>query len=248
MLRYKRVLIKLSGGAIAGHSDGSSFDAGRVQFIVDELLSAKDLGVEIVIVIGGGNIFRGRISEQWSIDRVEADSMGMLATVLNSIMLRAAIKARGEQYEARVMTAIPMEWVAEPYIRLRAVRHLEKGYIIILAGGIGQPFVTTDYPAVQRALETHSEAILVAKHGVDGIYTEDPRKVPTARRYASLSYDECIKADLKVMDQSALALAREYGACLHVFDFDRPGSIRAIVTGEKVGTYVSADSPCVFAE
>jgi uridylate kinase len=245
MLRYKRVLIKLSGGAIAGEQQ-FGFDPASVDFIVREVLSARDLGVEIVIVVGGGNIFRGRISEEWSIDRVEADSMGMLGTVINAVMLRAALKSRST-YETRVMTATSMEWVAEPYIRLRALKHLEKGYIIVMAGGIGNPYVTTDYPAVQRALETRCEAILVAKHGVDGVYTGDPRRDSSAVRYASMDYEEVIRRDLKVMDQPALMLAKEHNMPMHVFDFDRSGSILSIVTGESVGTYLGNGVPVTLA-
>jgi uridylate kinase len=236
MARYKRILLKLSGGALAGDS-GGGFDPRAVDFIVREILSARDMGIEVAVVIGGGNIFRGRISEEWSIDRVEADNMGMLGTVINAVMLRAALKSRST-YETRVMTAIPMEWVAEPWIRLRATRHLEKGYIIVLAGGIGQPYVTTDYPAVQRALEINADAILVAKQGVDGVYTADPRRDPTARRYVTLNFDEVLRKDIKVMDQSAMALARENNIPLHVFDFDRAGSVAAILSGEHVGTWI----------
>ncbi len=245
MATYKRILLKLSGGALAG-TQGAGFDPRRVDYIVHEILAARNMGVEVCVVIGGGNIFRGRISEEWSIDRVEADNMGMLGTVINAVMLRAALKSRSE-YEVRVMTAIPMEWVAEPWIRLRATRHLEKGYIIVLAGGIGQPYVTTDYPAVQRALEIGADAILVAKQGVDGVYTADPATDPTASRYASLSFDEVIKRDIRVMDQSALALARENNMPLHVFDFDRAGSVGAILEGQHIGTYIDNRSEVVMA-
>lgn len=194
MTRYKRVLIKLSGGAIAGHGE-AGFDPAAVEHIVREVLEVRDLGIEVAIVIGGGNIFRGRISEAWDIPRVEGDNMGMLATVINAVLLRAAIKARSD-YEVRVLTAFPMEWVAEPYIRLRAARHMEKGYIVILGGGIGQPLVTTDYPAVQRAIELECDAILAAKHGVDGVYDSDPRNNPAAKRFVSVSYDDVVRNDI----------------------------------------------------
>lgn len=245
MLRYKRVLIKLSGGAIAGDR-GFGFANEAVQHIVREVLAVRDLGVEVTIVIGGGNIFRGRISADWEIDRVEGDSVGMLGTVINSVLLRAAIKARSD-YEVRVMTAFPMEWVAEPYIRLRAIRHLEKGYVVILAGGIGQPLVTTDYPAVQRAIEMKCDAILAAKHGVDGVYDKDPREHADARLYQSIAYEEAIRKDLQVLDQQAIVLARQHAVPVHVFDFDKPGCLARICRGESLGTVMSSESQTTFA-
>jgi len=246
MLRYKRVLIKLSGGAIAGEA-GFGFDNAAVDHIVREVLSARDMGVEVALVVGGGNIFRGRISSDWEIDRVEGDSMGMMGTVINAVLLRAALKARSD-YEVRVLTAHHMEWVAEPFIRLRAIRHLEKGYIIVFAGGIGQPFVTTDYPAVQRAIETECDAILVAKQGVDGVYNCDPRENDDARRYISVNYDDVVRNDLRVMDQSALLMARDHGMPVHIFDFDKPGCIARLCTGEVVGTSLAADAETVLAD
>ncbi len=246
MLRYRRILIKLSGGAIAGER-GFGFEADAVEHIVRQVLDARDLGVEVVIVIGGGNIFRGRIAANWDIDRVEGDSVGMLGTVINAVLLRAALKARSE-YEVRVMTAFPMEWIAEPYIRLRAVRHLEKGYIIIMGGGIGQPYVTTDYPAVQRALEIGCDAILAAKQGTDGVYTADPGTDPSAQRYTSISFDDIVRRDLRVMDQSALLLARDHDLPIHIFDFDKPGCIRRILEGEDVGTLVTQNAELRLAD
>jgi uridylate kinase len=245
MHRYRRVLLKLSGGAIAG-KNGGGFDPGAVEHIVREILEVRDLGIQVTIVIGGGNIFRGRISEAWDIPRVEGDNMGMLATVINAVLLRAAIKARSD-YEVRVLTAFPMEWVAEPYIRLRAIRHMEKGYIVILGGGIGQPLVTTDYPAVQRAIELECDAILAAKHGVDGVYDADPRTTPNARRFRTIGYDETVRSNLQVMDQPALILARDHNVPVHVFDFDRPSSIRQICMGDDVGTLLTRDAETVLA-
>lgn len=245
MSRYKRVLIKLSGGAIAGHHS-FGFDPVAVEHIVREVLEVRHLGVQVAIVIGGGNIFRGRISEAWDIPRVEGDNMGMMATVINAVLLRAAIKARSE-YECRVMTAFPMEWVAEPYIRLRGIRHMEKGYVVILGGGIGQPLVTTDYPAVARAIELECDAILAAKHGTDGVYDSDPRNNPAARRFTSIAYDDVIRNDLKVMDQSALLMARDHDVPVHLFDFDRPGCLKRICMGEDVGTYLSRDTVTALA-
>lgn len=239
MLRYKRVLVKLSGGAIAGEG-GFGFSPKALEHIVSEVIEVAELGVQIAIVIGGGNIFRGRVSQDWEIERAEGDNIGMLGTVINAVLLRAAIKARSD-LEVRVMTAHSMEWVAEPYIRLRAIRHMEKGYVIVLGGGIGQPYVTTDYPSVQRAIETGCEAILAAKHGTDGVYDDDPRKNPEARRYRSLHYDDALRQGLAVMDQSALVLARDHRMTVHVFDFDQPGCIRKLCTGEEIGTMMSCD-------
>lgn len=238
-MRYKRVLVKLSGGAVAKDS-GFGFDPAQLEHIAGEILALVSMGVEVAIVIGGGNIFRGNMAEMWGIDRVEADNIGTLATVINSLMLRGVLKARVNR-EVRVMTAVPINAVAEPYIRLRAVHHLEKGYVVIFAGGNGQPYVTTDYPAVQRALEVEADALLVAKHGVDGVFTADPRKEPSAKQYAALSFDEVVRQDLRVMDQSAMILARDHGLPLHVFNFDRPGAMADICRGEQVGTFIARD-------
>lgn len=243
-MRYKRVLVKLSGGAVAG-DNGFGFDPEQLENIAGEILALLDMGVEVAIVIGGGNIFRGNMADQWGIERVEADNIGTLATVINSLMLRGVLKARVNR-EVRVMTAVPINAVAEPYIRLRAVHHLEKGYVVIFAGGNGQPYVTTDYPAVQRALEVEADAILVAKHGVDGVFTADPRKDAEAKQYQALSCDEVIRKDLKVMDQSAMILARDHGLPLHVFNFDQPGAMARICQGEQIGTYIARDVVAVL--
>ncbi len=235
---YKRVLIKLSGGALAG-PDHVGFNAQALEHIAREVLSVKDLGIEVAIVIGGGNIFRGDIAKDWRIERAEADNIGVLGTIINSIMLRGVIKARSENVEVRLMSAVRIDAIAEPFIRLRAVHHLEKGYIVIFGGGTGQPFMTTDYPAVQRAIEVGCDAILVAKHGVDGVYDADPKKSPDARRYARLGYNEIVQKNLKVMDQSALILARDYSMPLHVFNFDEQGFFKRICQGERdLGTFI----------
>ena len=238
--RYKRILIKLSGGAVAG-SQEVGFDPEAIDHIVQEVLSVKDMGIEVSIVIGGGNIFRGNVAQEWGIERAEADHIGMLGTVVNSLMLRGAIKAKS-QCEVRVMTSIPMAVVAEPYIRLRAIHHLEKGYIVIFAGGIGQPYVTTDYPAVQRALETRCDAILVAKQGVSGVYTSDPKKDPKAKQYETLAYDDFILEKLKIMDHSALLLARDYKLPIHIFNFTQKGAMKKVCTGEAIGTFIGPET------
>jgi uridylate kinase len=244
MTRYKRIMIKLSGGAMAG-SGSAIFDKAAIEHIVTEILSANELGCQVALMVGGGNIFRGNIAEQWRIERAEADNMGMLGTIINGVMLRAAINAKIET-DVRVMTAIQINQIAEPYIRLRANRHLEKGSIVILVGGIGQPYVTTDYPAVQRALEMRCAAILAAKHGVDGVFT-DPKSNPAARRYKSLTYGDVVSQDLRVMDQSAMLLARDHSLPIHLFNFDRPGCIRRICLGEDIGTYIGPDASLALA-
>lgn len=236
MARYKRVLLKLSGGALAGES-GFGYAPEHLEHVANELLKVSRLGVEIGIVVGGGNIFRGNMGEQWGIERAEADNIGTLATIVNSLMLRGVLTSKTDK-EVRVMTSIPINAVAEPYIRLRAIHHMEKGYIVIFAGGNGQPYVTTDYPSVQRAIETRCDAILVAKHGVDGVYEEDPKTNPAVRQYATLSYKEVVARDIRVMDQSAILLAKDHHLPLHVFNFESNGSMAGICQGEDVGTLV----------
>lgn len=239
-MRYKRILVKLSGGAIAGDK-GWGFDPKALNHIADQILELHRLGVQIGIVVGGGNIFKGELGEEWGIERAEADNIGMIATVANSLMLRGVLKARGNA-EVRVLTAIPINAVAEPFIRLRAIRHLEHNYIVILAAGTGNPYVTTDYPAVQRALELRAEALLAAKHGIDGIYTGDPNRDPGARRYRTVQYNTVIQQDLQALDQSAVLLARDHNLPIHVFDFDTPGVMRRIIEGEDVGTLIAKGS------
>ncbi|MFZ3591427.1 UMP kinase [Bacillus sp. DJP31] len=237
MIRYKRVLIKLSGGALAGE-DGENFDPERLNHIADEVQSIVQLGIEVAIVVGGGNIFRGKLAEIWGIDRVEADNIGTMGTIINSLMLRGVLKKQTGK-EVRVMTSVPVATVAEPYIRLRAIHHLEKGYVVIFAGGNGQPFVTTDYPSVQRALETNCEAILVAKQGVDGVFTSDPKRDRTARMYRHLNYQDVVIQNIQVMDQAALLLARDHNLPVHVFNFDQSGVMKRLCVGEHVGTLIS---------
>jgi uridylate kinase len=237
--RYRRVIVKLSGAALSGN-EPIGLDSASLDTLAGEVLSVAELGVQVAIVVGGGNFFRGSLAEEWGIDRAEADSIGMLGTVMNSLMLRGVLKAKGDR-EVRVMTALPIPAVAEPFIRLRATAHLAKGYLVILAGGIGQPYVTTDYPSVQRALELDADALLVAKHGVDGVYSADPRLTPDAVRFDELSYEDVIGRDLRVMDPSAFILARDHGLPLHVFDADRAGAMAAIVSGQDVGTRIAMD-------
>ncbi|MDQ2876206.1 MAG: UMP kinase [Actinomycetota bacterium] len=238
MPRYGRVVVKLSGEALAGAA-GSGVDPASLAQVADEVLAVHELGVQVAVVVGGGNYFRGRMADGWGISRAEADNIGMLGTVMNALMLRGVLTARTDT-DVRVMTAVPMQSVAEPFIRLRAVRHLNHGLIVLLAGGIGQPYVTTDYPAVQRALELEADALLVAKRGVDGVYDSDPHLNPAAVRYSALTYDEALDAKVKVMDTSAFVLANEQALTMHVFDVAAIGVMRQICEGAELGTRISA--------
>jgi uridylate kinase len=235
--RYRRVVVKLSGEALAGAA-GTGADPASLARVADEVLSVHELGVQVAVVVGGGNYFRGRMADGWGISRAEADNIGMLGTVMNALMLRGALTARTGA-DVRVMTAVPIHSVAEPFIRLRAVHHLERGMIVLLAGGIGQPYVTTDYPAVQRALELDADALLVAKHGVDGVYDADPKHHPDAKRYTSLTYDEALAAGVRIMDTSAFVLANEQSLTMHVFDVGAVGVMRGICEGLELGTKIS---------
>jgi uridylate kinase len=235
-MRYSRILVKLSGGAIAGEAEWG-FAPSALNQIADEVLELHDHGIQVGVVVGGGNIFRGDLGEEWGIERAEADNIGMIATVINSLMLRGVFSARGSA-DVRVMSAIPINTVAEPFIRLRAIRHLEHGCIVILAAGTGNPYVTTDYPAVQRALELRADALLSAKNGTDGIYTADPRRDPTARRYSRIDYDSFIRQNLRALDQSAVLLARDHDLPVHLFNFTAPGAMLKICAGEDVGTLI----------
>jgi len=245
-LRYRRVVVKLSGRAFAGAAP-FGLDSEAIGLVADELIAARDLGVEEAVVVGGGNFFRGNVAEEWGIERAEADNIGMLGTVMNGILLRGVLGHQGLA-DVRLMTALPMQSMAEPFIRLRALAHLERDRMVLLACGIGQPYVTTDYPAVQRAIELRADAILLAKHGTDGIYDRDPRKEAGALRYDSLGYSDVLERDLRVMDQGAIVLARDHGLPLHVFDFDERGAISAICQGENRGTYISPATKLVMSQ
>jgi uridylate kinase len=235
--RYRRVVVKLSGEALAGPAN-TGVDPASLSMVADEVLSVHNLGVQVAVVVGGGNYFRGRMAEGWGISRAEADNIGMLGTVMNALMLRGALTARTES-EIRVMTAVPIHSVAEPFIRLKAQYHLERHFIVVLAGGIGQPYVTTDYPAVQRSLELEADALLVAKHGVDGVYDSDPKHNPNAKRYTTLTYEEALERDIRVMDTSAFVLANEQRLTMHVFDVGAVGVMSAICEGADFGTKIT---------
>lgn len=237
-VRYRRVVLKLSGEALAGEQ-GWGVDPVALDHLARQVVAVHDLGVEVAVVVGGGNYFRGRMADDWGIGRAEADNIGMLGTIMNALMLRGSLTAKTDA-DVRVMTAVPMQSVAEPYIRLRAMSHLRKGHLVILAGGIGQPYVTTDYPSVQRALELDSDALLVAKRGVDGVYDSDPNVNPEARRYDRLTYAEALQAGVRIMDASAFVLADEQGdLIMHVFDVTADGAMARICSGEDVGTIVT---------
>jgi len=229
-------MMKLSGSAMSGeHAWGFNPDA--INHIADEILHLHDRGIQVAVMVGGGNIFRGELSDTWGIERAEADNIGMMATVINSLLLRGVLQSRGKA-EVRVLTAIPINTVAEPYIRLRAIRHLEHNFIVLLAAGTVNPYVTTDYPAVQRALELRADALLAAKNGIDGVYTSDPKKDLTAQRFESITYDRVIADNLRVLDQAAVLLARDHNLPIHVFDFDAPEMMIKICCGEDCGTRI----------
>jgi len=231
---FQRVLLKLSGEALMG-SQGFGIDAPTVERIALEVADNHGLGVQLALVIGGGNIFRGLAASASGTDRVAGDHMGMLATVINSLALQDALEKRGVQ--TRVMSAIEMRAVAEPYIRRRAVRHLEKGRVVIIAAGTGNPFFTTDSAAALRAMEVKADVLLKATR-VDGVYSADPEKDPGAVRFEKLTYLEILERGLKVMDATAVSLCMDNNMPIIVFNLNRPGNIRRVILGEKVGTSV----------
>jgi len=237
---YQRVLVKLSGEAFAADDSGFGLDFGKVNGIASQLAEIVDLGVQIAVVVGGGNIVRGQAAEAVGMDRSRADYMGILGTVINSLALQDTLERRG--VVTRLQTAIQMTQVAEPYIPRRAVRHLEKGRIVIFGAGMGVPYFSTDTTAAQRALEIGAEVILMAKNGVDGVYEADPKKHPEARKFLHLDYLEAIRRELKVMDTTALSLCKDNDLPIIVFDLLSEGNIRRAVFGEPIGTVVGSMS------
>jgi len=233
---YQRVLLKLSGEVFGGGKVG--VDPDVVQTIAREVASVSRAGVQIAVVTGGGNFFRGAELQQRGMDRVRADYMGMLGIVMNCLALQDFMEKLG--VETRVQTAITMGQVAEPYIPRRAIRHLEKGRVVIFGAGMGMPFFSTDTVAAQRALETRCDVVLVAKSGVDGVYSADPHVDPTATKFDELSYDEAISRDLRIMDQTAFTLCSENKLPMIVFGMQQEGNILRAVQGERIGTLVSA--------
>ncbi|TWG96806.1 uridylate kinase [Nocardioides sp. J9] len=233
---YKRVLLKLSGEVFGGGKVG--VDPDVVQAIAREIKAVVDAGVQIAVVTGGGNFFRGAELQQRGMDRVRADYMGMLGIVMNCLALQDFLEKLG--VETRVQTAITMGQVAEPYIPRRAIRHMEKGRVVIFGAGMGMPYFSTDTVAVQRALESKCDVVLVAKSGVDGVYSADPHVDPTATKFDEISYDEAIARGLRIMDQTAFALCGENKLPMIVFGMEPEGNILRVVRGERIGTRVSA--------
>jgi len=233
-LAFRRILLKLSGEALMGDGD-YGIDPGVIQRIAGEIHELLEAGLEIGLVIGGGNIFRGAGLAQGGMDRVTGDQMGMLATVINSLAMQDALEKQGSR--CRVMSALKINQVCEDYIRRRAIRHLEKGRVVIFAAGTGNPFFTTDSAASLRAIEMGVDILLKATK-VDGIYTDDPVTNPDAKRYERIDYDEAINKKLAVMDATALVLCRDQGMPLRVFDLQTPGNLRRVVAGQDVGTLV----------
>jgi uridylate kinase len=236
-VRWRRVLLKLSGEAFAG-DQGFGIDIPTVRQIAAEIRSVQELGGEVAVVVGGGNIIRGGVASDAGIDRTAADHMGMLATVINCLALQDALEKIGCQ--TRTQTAITMTAVAEPFIRRRAMRHLEKGRVVIFGAGTGNPYFTTDTAAALRAVEIRAQAILKASN-VDGIYDKDPRRFADAVRFKSLTHEEAYRRRLEVMDLTAFTLSMENSIPIVVFDLGRPGNVRRVVMGEDVGTVVGGE-------
>jgi uridylate kinase len=231
---YKRVLLKLSGEALMG-DEGFGISPAVLGYVAEEIRATAELGTELAVVLGGGNIFRGISGSARGMDRASADYMGMLATVMNAVAVQDALEKLG--LVTRVLSAIEMSQVAEPYIRRRAIRHLEKGRVVICAAGTGNPYFTTDTAAALRAMEIGAEALLKGTR-VAGVYDKDPAKFPDARLYHKVSFDEALKNDLAVMDSTAFALCRDNGLPIVVFDMNRAGNIRRVVGGDDVGTTI----------
>jgi len=235
---FARVLLKLSGAAFAEPATGFGINYTMIDGVAGELAEVVGLGTQLAVVVGGGNIVRGPMAEAAGMDRARADYMGMLGTVINCLALQDALERRG--VETRVQTAIQMTQIAEPYMPRRAVRHLEKGRVVIFGAGLGLPHFSTDTTAAQRALEVGAEVILMAKNGVDGVYDADPHKNAAARKFRRIDHLEAIARELKVMDATALSLCKDAGLPIIVFDLLREGNIRRVVCGEEIGTIVAA--------
>lgn len=233
--KYKRVLLKLSGESLSSaHAD--PFDAKIIEQYVMDIKAITDLGVQVALVIGGGNIYRGLNEHETGIERAHGDYMGMLATMINGMALQAMLEKAG--VKTRLQSAIKMEQVAEPYIRRRAMRHLEKGRVVIFGAGTGNPYFTTDTAGSLRAIEIKADVILKGTR-VDGIYTADPEKDPTATKYDTITYQECLTKNLKVMDMTAFTLCMENKLPIIVFDMNKPGNLMSVIEGKHVGTLVS---------
>ncbi|HFH8285400.1 TPA: UMP kinase [Streptococcus agalactiae] len=234
--KYQRILIKLSGEALA-EDKGVGIDIPTVQSIAKEIAEVHNSGVQIALVIGGGNLWRGEPAAEAGMDRVQADYTGMLGTVMNALVMADSLQQYG--VDTRVQTAIPMQTVAEPYVRGRALRHLEKNRIVVFGAGIGSPYFSTDTTAALRAAEIEAEAILMAKNGVDGVYNADPKKDANAVKFDELTHVEVIKRGLKIMDATASTISMDNDIDLVVFNMNETGNIKRVVLGEQIGTTVS---------
>ncbi|MGH9177578.1 MAG: UMP kinase [Acidimicrobiales bacterium] len=236
--RWRRVVLKLSGEAFASAASDETIDGIVVERLAGEIAAARgELGVEIAVVCGGGNIWRGTTGAGAGMDRATADYMGMLATVINALALQDALERHGQP--TRVQSAIQMAEVAEPYIRRRAMRHLEKGRVVVFAAGMGNPFFTTDTPAALRAVEIEADVLLKGTHGgVDGVYSADPRLDPTATRFDEITFKEVLDKDLRVMDLTAITFCKDNALPVLVFDVMTPGNVRKAIAGEPIGTLV----------
>ena len=234
---YKRVLLKLSGEALSGKE--KNFDPEVLKSLATEIREAQQLGVEIAIVVGGGNFIRGKTVADIGIDRVQGDYMGMLATIINALAIQSALEGVG--VDTRVQTSIEMEKVAEPFIQRRAIRHLEKGRVVIFGGGTGSPYFSTDTTAALRASEIKADVILMAKNGVDGVYSADPKKDPNATRYEHLTYMDLLSKGLAVMDSTATSMCMDNNKELMVFNMNEPGNIVRAMKGEKIGTIINKE-------
>lgn len=234
-IKYKRVILKVSGEALAGEK-GFGINPPVIKKIAEQIKSVHDLGVQVAIVCGGGNIWRGETGAEMGMDRAQADYMGMMATVMNGLALQDGLEHIG--VPTRVQTSIEMRQVAEPYIRRKAVRHLEKGRVVIFAGGTGNPYFSTDTTSVLRAAEIEADVILMAKNNVDGVYSADPKKDPNAKKYSELSQLDIINKNLGVMDTTASSLSMDNNIPLIVFNLNKPENIKKVVQGENIGTII----------
>jgi len=234
-IKYKRVILKVSGEALAGEK-GFGINPPVIKKIAEQIKSVHDLGVQVAIVCGGGNIWRGETGAEMGMDRAQADYMGMMATVMNGLALQDGLEHIG--VPTRVQTSIEMRQVAEPYIRRKAIRHLEKGRVVIFAGGTGNPYFSTDTTSVLRAAEIEADVILMAKNNVDGVYSADPKKDPNAKKYTELTQLDLINKNLGVMDTTASSLSMDNNIPLIVFNLNKPENIKKVVQGENIGTII----------
>ncbi len=234
--RYSRVVLKISGESLKGAQE-YGIEPTAVNYLSDQIIEAHELGVEVAVVVGGGNIMRGASAEAQGMDRATADYSGMIATIINALALQDSLEQRG--ITTRTQTALQIQAVAEPYIRRRAIRHLEKGRVVLFAAGTGNPFVTTDTASALRALEINAQVLLMAKNNVDGVYDSDPNENPDARRFGNLDYMDALNRRLGVMDTTALSICMDNELPIVVFDIFRPGSMGRILCGEPVGTLIT---------